>query len=147
MVRITRSVVIAAAVASIVSAPISATALPGSDDKPLDIYPASCHSGSAQANGLASEAGAYSLKEIRNGAPVDLGLRQQVKKPGDIVAIDAPWQAPGTKLDFQLFRAGYDDTAQLEPITSVISSIRPTEAQCTAAGTPIEEYLNGVIPQ
>lgn len=149
MARNMRSITVAALAAGFVLTPGIgiASAMPGSDFKPLDIYSATCDSGSAQANGLAMAAGAYSLKEIRDGVPVDLGLRQQVKSRGDLVVINGPWQAPGTKLDLQLFRAGYDDTAGLVPVTDVVTSTRPTEAQCAAAGTPIIEDLNGVTPQ
>lgn len=147
MVRNARSITVAVVAAGFVLTPAVASAMPGSDFKPLSIHSASCDSGSAQANGLADEAGAYSLKEIRDGIPVDLGIRQQVKSRGDLVVINGPWQAPGTTLQLQLFRAGYSDDAGLIPVTDVVTSVRPTEAQCAAADTPIEDYLNGITPQ
>ena len=111
---------------------------PGGDLQTPEIIGGTCEDGNVIAILTATEAGAYSFREVNADGRISNPLLPATQaERGDKLMLEGPWLTHGEGAAFIVVYAGYDDTAVLQHVVSA-DIIRPTAGWCQAHGHDTE---------
>lgn len=111
---------------------------PGGDFQTPEIIGGTCEDGNVIAILTATEAGAYSFREVNADGRISNPLLPATQaERGDKLMLEGPWLTHGEGGHFIVVYAGYDDTATLQYVVSA-DIIRPTAEWCRANGYDTE---------
>jgi len=110
----------------------------GGDFQAPTIVGGTCEDGNVVALLTATEAGAYSFREVDADGNISAPLLPATQaERGDKLMLEGPWLTHGEGAAFIVVYAGYDDTAVLQHVVSA-DIIRPTAGWCQAHGHDTE---------